>query len=820
MAIVPPDDTTGGGVTALTYTTAGINNPGFEEGNTGWTIAGGWLISNSGPRYAGGWAANIDTNRTGSSESNTDLINTSKVDVLVGAVINARGRCYGAGRDGNIAAVMLIWYNASDGIIRKDVGNFSNYGSHKTWDISTVRGTAPTGAVKVAIGFRGTSSENGNCAVDNAEWDYGGANTVTLTSPVTGSIYNYGESIPLQVTITGTNPYPTKVEYLDSSDNILATSTVAPFSGAISTLDAGTYSIRAKVYFSDAATLETDTASVVVGPEPPAPGFEEYAASNAYSYLILDGIFGIASQIPATAKITGVEVTASYTMEILTRSKDKEIDDPAASTTTVLFDIVNEAKVEAVLLEKVGGQFVATGSPMYGQVAINPDDFGDYTGLGVSEGKYLSSRTYITDDETNIGEISIGANPSFYSPEQSLFGLQAVAATDFLSRAIGLRIVPTLNSIPDYADSGDAVIRFGFAKIRVKVYFDAGSALYYFASPDKTDVISAELVHATVEAGNFTTSDASGVLQVKPTLTIVDGTQTYIGDDWTIHGAYPPTDANQIGQVVDRDYADGIGISYNSLPSAGDVIDGRSRYEFITSNFYGDKDLISMYGVNGVGRAFAYNGDFFYNIQDHPDPDKDKPRHIANHHGHLALGYAEGRVDISVAGQPYNFDGSLGASSWALGDNNTGLLPLSGTILGAFCGSSIWGISGTTVDNFATQIISPQIGAIEYTVTDMGFPVYANAYGVYTLSQTQQYGDYLGTPMSQDISPWLRPRLIRKNTSDKEVIVAWPVRTKNQYKIAFADGYIMSMTINGGMQAAPTFSFQKYTLYTDEELGL
>ena len=353
----------------------------------------------------------------------------------------------------------------------------------------------------------------------------------------------------------------------------------------------------------------------------------------------------------------------------------------------------------------------------------------------------------------------------------------------------------------------------------MRVYFDAGSATYYFASPDKTQVLEAELVSATVESGNLTTSDASGVLQLKPELTIKDGTQTYIGDDWTIHAAYPPTAANQIGTVADRATEDGVGMSYNGLPSQAAIVENRSRYMFITSNFYGDEALTSIYGANGVGRAFAYNGDFFYYIQDHPDASKDKPRHVAYHHAHLALGYKEGRVDISVIGQPYNFSGLDGASSWALGDAVVGLLPLSGMILGSFCQNSIWGISGTTVDNFATQIISPKMGAIEYTVADMGFPVYANAYGIYTLAQTQQYGDYLGTPMSKDVSPWLRPRLVRKNTSDKEVVVAWPVRTKNQYKIAFADGYIMSMTINGGMQAAPTFSLQQYTLYTDEELS-
>lgn len=277
----------------------------------------------------------------------------------------------------------------------------------------------------------------------------------------------------------------------------------------------------------------------------------------------------------------------------------------------------------------------------------------------------------------------------------------------------------------------------------------------------------------------------------------------YIYADYDIHAAIPATEKNWIGKVA-------YNMRYNGLPTYDAVEGNRSRYMFISANFYGDPDLDSLYGANGVFRAFSYNGDYFYHIATQPDADKDKARHLAYHHGHLALGFQSGRVDLSVVGEPYNFDGAEGASSWAIGDEVTGLLPLSGTMLGIFGRKSITGLSGTTVDNFSTQTISPKLGAVEYTVTDMGFPVYANAYGIYTLSQTADYGDFLGTPMSQQVSPWLRPRLVRSSNSNKEVVVAWPVRSKNQYKLAFADGYVLTMTMNYGNQSAPTFSKQKY----------
>ena len=42
------------------------------------------------------------------------------------------------------------------------------------------------------------------------------------------------------------------------------------------------------------------------------------------------------------------------------------------------------------------------------------------------------------------------------------------------------------------------------------------------------------------------------------------------------------------------------------------------------------------------------------------------------------------------------------------------------------------------------------------------------------------------------------------------------MRSKNQYKLAFADGYVLTMTMNYGTQQTPTFSKQKYFLFADD----
>lgn len=795
-------------------TSTELLNPGFESGViTGWTTAqfgGSGTASVDNVRsYAGSYSAKWHgASGTGHSGGVECLwTNDARGTVAPGQMVSGSVRIAldDTSSSQNQGEARLIWYNAAGAVLDYDSGLLI-HGDDSTFRLSSVEAAAPASAAFVAFAVWTTGNSSGGVRFDAATWDYVYNQSAELIAPTNGDSFVPGEVVPLKVTILGDTPEARSVTY-KAGATVIGTTAIEPFDFNTDDLAAGTYSITAEVTFADNTYIVTSAHTITIADIVIPPTTREYKASNAYSYLIAKNFAGLSSTVPAIAKIKGVEIVLDYNIIAMIRSKDVDITDPLASTIGVAFDITDGANIEATLMSTSGAGFEVDAPPVVKHVDLERADF-TITEQGTSEGKRWS----VLDS----GPLSVTMGSS-----TELFGFTDISAPDFIARALGFRFLPVLLAKPSYADSGDACFRFLINKLRVRVYFDAGSADYYFASADKTKVMKGTLVASTITTGDLETGDATGELQLKPTLELIDGTQTWMGDDWTIHAGYPPTDANQIGTVAAREADDGIGMSYNGLPSAGAIVDNRSRYEFITANFFAVNTLDSIYGAHGLPRAFAYNGDIFYKIYTQPEASKDQPRHLAYHHGHLALGFDDGRVDISVIGQPYNYDGALGASEWAIGDKVTGLLPLSGTILGVFGSKSIWGISGTTVDNFATQVIAPNIGAIEYTVTDMGYPVYANAYGVYTLSQTQQYGDYLGSPMSQDISPWLRPRLVRKYTSDKEVVVAWPVRSKNQYRLAFSDGYVMSMTLNAGQQSAPTFSFQKYSLYSlsDTVLG-
>lgn len=788
---------------------APIVNPSFETGNfDGWVIEStgtvNYAVSNSENTPYGTWALRFTTGTPGVFY----LLQDEFTPVYPGKSITASCN-YSQGPAAanlNTGRVVLKWYDENDVQISESPGTliFSTgaNGWVQGWGFvqSQVTATAPDGAAKVKIGLWCNKDRNDWCNVDNFVWNYV-LPDVTLTYPINNSIYEGGAEVPFRVEIALEGATVESVSYIATNTSTTDETTIGPVTEApwgtnYANLPEGPYSVIARVTFVGGLVVDSLPKTFTVGPVP-APDTREFKASNSYTNLVAKNFVGLASAIPPTAQVVGMQTVVDYYIQALIRSKDLDLEDVTVSRYDAAFAMVPTVTFETVLLEDNGTTFTSVGGSATAQQDVLRSDF-SVTEDGTSEGKRW---TVLEGDPQTI---TVGQT-------NDLFGMDFMTASEFVTKALGLRFYPNLGPKPDYADSGDACFRVNLDKLRVQIYFDAGSVEYYFVSPDGTQVIKGRLAAAYVDSGAFANGDAEGVMQLASDLETVDGTSRTIEEDWTIHSAYPPTDGNQIG-AVDAD------MSYNGLAPYWDVEDNRSRYQFISANFYGDLTYDSIYGVNGVGRAFSYNGDYFYKIHTQPNPEKDKPRHVEFYHTHLALGYGEGRVDVSVVGEPYNFNGADGASSWAIGDSVVGLQNLSGTMLGIFCRKSIHGLAGTTVDNFATSVLSPKIGAVEYTVTDMGFPVYANAYGIYTLAQTEKYGDYLGTPMSQDISPWLRPRLVRKSTSPREVVVAWPVRAKNQYRLAFKDGYVLTMTMNNGLQEAPTFSKQKY-FATGQELG-
>jgi hypothetical protein len=241
------------------------------------------------------------------------------------------------------------------------------------------------------------------------------------------------------------------------------------------------------------------------------------------------------------------------------------------------------------------------------------------------------------------------------------------------------------------------------------------------------------------------------------------------------------------------------------LPSKALMDERQSRFQFITTNYFAAGRLTAVYGVSGAGPAFTFNNNYLFNIR--TGRTEDEPRHIARHADLLALGYENGDADFSVPGRPDLFDGLLGAFTTGFGRRITGLLPLAGEALGVWTEDSTHIVKGKTSDQVQQQVIAPTTGAIEYTVADMGIPMFCDFRGLNTLQASQTYGDFDMGRLSGGIRAWLLPRI---QSPAQRPILAQAVRKKNQYRLFFADGQILTMTWLE--DRVPRFTFQKWTV--------
>jgi len=376
------------------------------------------------------------------------------------------------------------------------------------------------------------------------------------------------------------------------------------------------------------------------------------------------------------------------------------------------------------------------------------------------------------------------------------------------------------NLAPRAGVQGGNTVNFRINYVELSVYYSSSIDTYYFWNG--VDDVQAPITNFYVDSGTWAGNDAHGRMQVASITPVSPATRAYIGAGDEIR-----TGAGGGGSLIAVVES---AANYAYLPSLSALEENNSRYQMITANFYGNEDWETLYGVSGAGQAFAYDGFYFRRIYTGIAPDLDDPRHISYYQGTLALGYAAGNVTLSVPGNPENFSGVAGAVSMDTGDPVTGLLSLNGTSLGVFCRSSIGTIVGTSIDNYSYTIISPAEGAIEYTVQNMGEPVYCSNKGLTTLSQTAAYGDFLGNPLSYAVTPWLVPRIQQtKNpladgfnfidnpaamySSGVGILFATVCRSKNQYRLYFEDGSCLTMTLQGA-QKEPVFTLQQADKWT------
>jgi hypothetical protein len=225
-------------------------------------------------------------------------------------------------------------------------------------------------------------------------------------------------------------------------------------------------------------------------------------------------------------------------------------------------------------------------------------------------------------------------------------------------------------------------------------------------------------------------------------------------------------------------------------------------FRFINANFTGVSSTRRVYGVDGVNRAFEFDGTVFAPI--YTGMTTDTPSHVYEHKYHLFLSF-DSSSQHSAPGEPYQWSLVVGADELGLGDQVTGYISMPGgetsATLAMFTRNSIAMLYGNSVADWNLVHYKKEAGAIEGSAQLIGNTFMLDDRGIVKLSTSQAYGNFSDATESQLIQPWLATKKTILNTS-------CVVRDMNQYWLFFSDKTALCCTVdNGEIVASMPMSF-------------
>jgi hypothetical protein len=270
------------------------------------------------------------------------------------------------------------------------------------------------------------------------------------------------------------------------------------------------------------------------------------------------------------------------------------------------------------------------------------------------------------------------------------------------------------------------------------------------------------------------TSAASGVVKRVALLTGAWGTAgTGALVFASVTGTFQNNENLQVSSVT-KAVANGT-LTANTLPAGG-------RYECVGHNFYGAADRRRVYGVNGVGKAFDYDGTCLAFIT--TGMAADTPKHIAVFKQQLMLAFPGGSLQYSTAGEPHEWDAITGAGEIGLGEEITALMP---DVQGAFVifgKNNVAVLYGNDSTDFSLSVLNSAAGCVEWTAQMIGTPYYLDDGGIRTLNATQAFGDFRMGSATQLISTIFRS----KRAAGITAVASMQVRGRDQYRLFWSDG--------------------------------
>lgn len=226
------------------------------------------------------------------------------------------------------------------------------------------------------------------------------------------------------------------------------------------------------------------------------------------------------------------------------------------------------------------------------------------------------------------------------------------------------------------------------------------------------------------------------------------------------------------------------------------------RYEFVIENFTGSTATKRIYGCDGVNRGFEFDGTHYVPIN--TGMTADTPLHVTSYNQQLFFSF-RGSSQNSGPGTPYVWTAVLGAAEIAVGDDITGYLVESETLL--MCSrNSTHQLSGENSSTFFLDPLDAEIGAIPYTLQNINGSHCLDDRGMIQILRAQEYGNFnLGT-VSRRIQ-------VRIDEMRAVAIASSVYRSKNQYRVYGSGGTGICATIGQG-RYGPEYYFTQF-IYPD-----
>lgn len=225
------------------------------------------------------------------------------------------------------------------------------------------------------------------------------------------------------------------------------------------------------------------------------------------------------------------------------------------------------------------------------------------------------------------------------------------------------------------------------------------------------------------------------------------------------------------------------------------------KYRTEVHNFYGVGSLTRLYGVNGEGYAFEWDGTVLAPIRTGLSAALDKPTHIAVISEHLLLGYDGGSILVSSTGLPLVYDAVSGAAEFGFGQDITGMKSSTKTAVVITGRTKIGYLQGTSVADFVLSDVSEDSGAVPDTLEVIGEPHFLDDQGIRSLSAADTFGNWSVGTITQRIEPLIKSKRI----NGIEPVGVMRVRAKDQYRMFYPDG--TGISIYFGRQSPEMMAF-------------